>query len=74
MKEVFFERRKEGGSRGHKFMLFKKRFLTNLGKFSFGNRVVNTWNILPDNVVQSGTINCFKNELDRYSRMYGRLK
>ena len=70
----FFERRKEGGSRGHKFMLFKKRFLTNLWKFSFGNRVVNTWNILPDNLVQAGTINGFKNGLDRYLRTYGGLK
>ena len=28
--------------RGHKFKLFKKRFNLNVGKFNFGNRVINS--------------------------------
>ena len=52
--------------RGHKYKLFKKRFHLNVGKLNFGNRVINSWNRLPDSVVQAESVNVFKNELDHY--------
>jgi len=72
--ENFFERRREMGFRGHQYTLFKKRFRTNLGKFSFGNRVVNNWNNLPENVVLAGTINEFKSGIDRFLGNKGGFK
>lgn len=61
----FFDKSKDT-LRGHKFKLFKKRFRLNVGKFNFGNRVINSWNRLPDSVVQAESVNAFKNELDHY--------
>ena len=51
--------------RGHGHKLFKKRFNTNIGKFSFSNRVVDVWNRLPLDVVSCNTVACFKVNLDR---------
>jgi hypothetical protein len=70
----FFVRRGEGRLRGHQYTLIKKSFRTNLGKFSFGNRVINIWNSLPANVVSSGTINEFKSGLDRFLGSIGGFK
>jgi hypothetical protein len=64
--ESFFERRGDSGCRGHKYTLSKKRFRTNLGKFSFGNRVINFWNSLPEKVVLEDNIIGFKIGLDHY--------
>ena len=52
--------------RGHMFKLYKKRFRTDIGKFNFANRVVNAWNELPINVIESTSVNMFKNRLDCY--------
>ena len=35
-------------------------------KYYFTERIVNMWNSLPDTVVNSSTINQFKNRLDRH--------
>ena len=43
--------------RGHNFKLKLKKCNNNLLKFSFANRCVNCWNALPDNVVNSSSIN-----------------
>ena len=37
--------------RGHGYKLFKARVNTNIGKYSFCNRVVDVWNSLNDEVV-----------------------
>jgi ribonuclease P/MRP protein subunit RPP40 len=60
----FVDLRKGSSTRGHKYKMYKKRFRSNFGKFSFGNRVVNEWNILTDFVVSAGNINEFKRRLD----------
>ena len=52
--------------RGHSFKLYKKHVNTNTGKFSFTNRIVNTWNLLPVNVVSCSTVDSFKHKLDHY--------
>ena len=53
--------RSHGGvrMRGHNFKLELKKGKNNLLKFSFANRCVNCWNALPDNVVNSSSINMF---------------
>jgi hypothetical protein len=48
------------------FKILGKRFLSNEAKHFFFNRVVNVWNSLPSNVVDSITVTTFKNRLDKY--------
>jgi ribonucleases P/MRP protein subunit RPP40 len=56
----------ESVTRGHSLKLLKKRFYTDLGKYSFGNRVVSDWNQLPASVVQAPSVNIFKTQIDNY--------
>ena len=64
---LFFSRIAEkSGTRGHKYKLYKKRVLSDIGKFSFGNRVVDEWNQLPAGVVEAPSINRFKSKIDEY--------
>ncbi len=63
----FFERSSRGGvSRGHGLKLFKNRVNLDVGKYSFGNRICNEWNMLPENIVMSKSVNEFKGKIDRY--------
>ena len=52
--------------RGHNFKIIKQR--VNKSKFAnfFTNRVINSWNSLPHNVVNAKTINEFKNLFDKH--------
>ena len=43
----------------------KFAFHYNLRKFAFCTRIVNKWNSLSDEVVESDTIKTFKNRLDK---------
>jgi len=52
--------------RGHDLKLFKKRVKLDVGKFSFGNRVCDEWNRLPEWVVNVEGVNKFKGNLDHY--------
>ena len=52
--------------RGHGLKLFKNRFRTDVGKFSFGNRTVEEWNLLTDEIVSCNTVEQFKSKLDHY--------
>ena len=54
------------GLRGHEFKLYKRGSSTNIGKFSFSNRIVDDWNNLPQHVVSSNTVNTFKKRLDQH--------
>jgi hypothetical protein len=53
-------------TRGHMLKLKKNRFRTNIGKNTFSNRVVNSWNKLPEEVVNATSLNMFKGKLDRH--------
>ena len=68
--ELFFMRHR-GVTRGHSLKLYKQNFKKDLSKFSFSNRVVNGWNRLPEEVVESTSINSFKTGLDRFLRSNG---
>ena len=59
------------GTRGHNLKLHKGRFRLDVGKFAFGNRVVDEWNYLPQEAIDSTSVNMFKNKLDghlKYNR------
>lgn len=53
-------------TRGHSLKLTKKTVCTNLYNHFFTNRIVNMWNSLPNEVVTAGSINAFKNRLDKH--------
>jgi len=47
-------------TKGNKYKLYLSSVKYDLRKQFFTNRVVSLWNSLPDGVVDSDTINCFK--------------
>ena len=53
-------------TRGHSYRLYKSHVRYDLRKYSFSNRVINTWNSLPSYVVDSQSVNSFKNNLDKF--------
>jgi hypothetical protein len=48
--------------------LYKERVNKDVLKFSFGNRVIDQWNNLPEEVINTNSINSFKNRIDNYIR------
>ena len=52
--------------RGHGMRLYLQRSIKPVRKYSFGVRIVNIWNNLPENVVNSPNVNTFKNRLDKH--------
>ena len=59
-------------TRGHMLKLEKVRSRTNIRKYFFSQRIVNTWNRLPESVVTAETVNSFKNRYDSYMSKIGR--
>lgn len=53
-------------TRGHSFKLLKRKCNSQVRANFFGLRVVNNWNRLPENVVASSSVNCFKGRYDRW--------
>ena len=53
-------------TRGNKFKLQNQSFNHNLRKFFFSARTVNTWNSLPNYVVDVQSIDVFKVHLDKF--------
>jgi len=56
-------------TRGNKYKIFQDHVQYNLRKYFFSNRVIQIWKSMPDFVVASGTINSFKNNLDKFGLM-----
>ena len=54
----------ENTTRGHKHKIYKRQCRTNIRKYIFSQRVVDTWNSLPAKVIESNTVNGFKNQLN----------
>jgi hypothetical protein len=46
--------------------LYKDRVNKDVLKYSFGNRVIDQWNNLPEMVINATSINMFKNRLDTF--------
>ena len=55
-----------GRTRGHPMKLYKERPRLNIKANSFSNRVVNTWNQLPEDVVMALSLNAFKGRLNKH--------
>lgn len=53
-------------TRGNERKLQKRGFKKDIRKYSFTQRVVNTWNDLPNSVIQAKTIKSFEAKLDKY--------
>lgn len=52
--------------RGHNLKLYKQRARKNIRLNLFSNWVINDWNNLPANVVNTHSLSCFKNLLDKH--------
>jgi len=53
---------------GNVYKFLVRRCRLDVRKFSFCNRVVEFWNSLPNSVVNSVSVNCFKNNLDKFCK------
>jgi len=70
----FCKRQSESVTRGHSLKLYKQRVNKDVLKFSFGHRVVDEWNKLPEEVVNAtGINNSFKTKVDKFLRSKGSL-
>ena len=62
----FFELNSKNRCRGHKYKIVKKHCNTDIRKNFFSFRVVNFWNEIPKDIVDSASLDCFKSNLDKY--------
>ena len=63
--EDLFEINEATRCRGHKYKLGKVRPRLEVRAHSFALRVVNSWNRLPDDVVEASSVGGFKAKLDK---------
>ena len=45
--------------------LFKPSFKRNIGKYTFSNRVIDSWNRLPEDIIACDSLDNFKKKLSR---------
>ena len=69
--DIFFKRNSSSRTRGHSLKLYKKKFSTKMYKHFFSNRIINSWNQLPQYLINAETINSFKNRLNNYFYIIG---
>ena len=62
----FFKLVDNSRTRGHRFKIVKVRSRLDIRNKFFSQRVVNSWNGLPTDVVEAETVNSFKNKLDKF--------
>ena len=58
-------------TRGHKFKIWYPQTSTLTRRHHFDIRIIESWNNLPDDVVNSKTVNQFKNKLDIHFKRHG---
>ena len=57
--------------RGHTWKIKKQQSRLDIRKYSFSQRVVNnTWNKLPQDVIDAQSVNVFKNRLDKFAKIW----
>ena len=65
----FFTRRyNTSNTRGNSVKFYKPTVKTDIGKYNFGNRIINQWNNLPNEIVNEKDLNKFKGKLDIYMK------
>ena len=57
---IFTLKPAQRSTRGHSLTLAKPKIVNNIDRYTFKNRHVNLWNILPDQIVNSPSLNAFK--------------
>ena len=62
----FFDQPVASITRGHKYKITKNRCNTNIRQNFFTNRIIKTWNNLPENIIDSESIETFKTRLERF--------
>ena len=69
---LFFKRNNSSRTRGHELKLFKSRSCLDVRKYVFSNRIVEDWNKLPNNVIQSPSVKEFEKRYDacNYANIY----
>ena len=70
-REDFFQLRTATGRRGHSLTILKQHCRLNVRKYFFTHRVVDTWNKLSEDTVNSKTVNSFKNQIDPSFKQHG---
>ena len=63
--EIFELTPRDSTTRGHQYKLVKRRCRLDQIKNYFTNRVVDTWNNLPESVLLAKTVKIFENRLDK---------
>ena len=51
---------------GNDLKLYKSRFRLDVARYSFGKRVIDLWNALPNEIIWGKTLNTFKINLDKH--------
>ena len=72
-REGFFQLRIDTGRRGHYLTILKQHCRLNVRKYFFTHRVVDTWNKMSEDTVNSKTENRFKNQIDPWFKQHGGL-
>ena len=65
-KSLFTYSNQDSGLRGHNYKLEKVRTNKSAYRSFFTNRIVNVWNRLPEDIVNSPTLSTFKNKIDTH--------
>ena len=66
--KLFFEISAGSSTRGHHQKLVKKHARFGTRQSVFSQRVINDWNSLPADVIESPSLNAFKSRLDKFWR------
>ena len=72
-REMFFTADNSSRTRGHSYKLKKPNCRLNIRKYSFGHRVVDEWNRLPTEVINSKNIDQFKANIDEFYKGIGKV-
>ena len=64
----FFKMSSATQLRGHRQKFYKQSVRLDIRKYTFSQRVINEWNLLPDELIECATVNNFKKQLDLHLR------
>ena len=67
---IFFQIQSSNRTRGHNCKIVKQRSHLDIRKYFLSQRVVNTWNSLPQTIVDADSVNLFKNRLDEFKKYF----